>query len=107
MAERSDSELFQDSKGYPIQGALRPDIAQSISVSGATARNGDNFTRKIISIYSTEDIFYKLGAADVEATTADHFLPAGILDYISVGDAVRLAAIQASSAGTLYISELA
>lgn len=107
MVERSNSELHQDSKGYPIQGALKPDVAHSVSVSGATARNSTDFTRKIVRIYSTEDCFIKLGDATVEATANDHFLPKEVVDYISVGDAIRLAAIQGSTGGTLYISELA
>ena len=107
MAERSSSELHQDAKGYPIQGALRPDVAQSVSVTGTTARNGTDFTRKIIRIYATEDTFYKLGDSSVTATTSDHFLPKEVVDYISVDTNVRIAAIRSTTSGTLYISELA
>jgi len=107
VAERSSSELPQDTKGYPIQGALRFDIAQKITVSGTTARNGTDFTRKVIRVYSTEDAFIKLGDDTVEATANDHFLPKEVVDFITVDDSTRLAAIQDSTGGTLYISELA
>ena len=107
MAERSDSELYQDTKGYPIQGALRLDVAQKITVTATTARNSTDFTHKILRIYSTEDSFIKLGDSTVEATANDHFLPKEVVDFISVGDHTRLAAIRDSADGTLYISELA
>ena len=107
MVERSNSELHQDSKGYPIQGALNLDVAQKFTVSGATARNTTDFTRKILRIYSTEDCFIKLGSATVEATADDHFLPKEVVDFVTVGDSVRIAALQDSAGGVLYISELA
>ncbi len=100
------SELDKDDQGEPIQGALTPKTAQSVSLSNATARNSSDFVYRVIRVYSTIDCFIKLGDSTVEAAVTDHFLPTGAIEYFARKEHTRIAGILASGTGTLYISEM-
>jgi hypothetical protein len=88
--------------------------AHSLSVGAASTRNSvafDNET-KIISLYATADMFVKFGDNTVNATTSDHFFPAGIYYDVAIAGGsgkgphnAYIAAIRAAEDGTLYISE--
>jgi len=102
-----------DTDNNPIQALrLRPGLAQSVTVTATSARNAtalDAATR-IIGIYATVPIFVRLGNSSVTATTSDHYIPADTYMDISVaGNSTQsythIAAVRASSDGTLYISE--
>lgn len=105
------ANLPTDRNAHAIQ-ALRPAVsggAHSITTSGTTDTNGDAFAddTKIIGVVATEDAFIRLGTSTVEATTSDHFLPAGVYFYFNIdGNVTHLAAIQSTSAGVVYISEM-
>lgn len=68
---------------------------------------------RVVTLYATQDCFIETGASGVEANTSNsHFLPASLPYDVSLGaetDASQndkyVAVIQASTAGTLYISE--
>lgn len=91
---------------------LKSGGAHSISFTGASARNTGAFNAetRIVSLYATEPVYVKFGTSTVTATSSDHYFPAGIYyDFAIGGDKVghytHVAALQVSSAGTLYISE--
>jgi len=102
----SRSELDKDDQGEPIQGALTPKTAQSVSLSDVTARNATDFTYRMIRVYSTQNCFIKLGDSTVEATVTDHYLPTGAIEYFARKEHTRIAGILPSGTGTLYISEM-
>lgn len=86
--------------------------AHAIAVSGSSARNSTAFNAatRVISLYSTVDIYVRLGGASVTAAGTDHFFPAGTYYDIAVGgdetgQATYIAALQVSTGGTLYVSE--
>lgn len=86
--------------------------AHAITVSGTSARNSTAFadTTRVISLYSTTDVYVRLGGAAVTADSSDHFFPANTYYDIAIGGddtghATYLAALQVSGGGTLYISE--
>ena len=100
------SALDKDDYGEPIQGALTPRTAQSISVSTSTARNSSDFTYRVIRVITTVNCFIKLGDSTVEAAVTDHYLPAGAIEYFARKENTRIAGITASGSGTIYISEM-
>lgn len=90
----------------------RPGYAQTVAVTATSARNATAFDAitRVIGVYATVPMFIRLGNSSVTATTADHYLPADTYMDISVaGGAAQsygyVAAIRASSDGTLYVSE--
>ena len=92
---------------------LKENGAHNISVSSTSNTNATAFNNdtKIISIYSTTDIFITFGVSDtITADSTDHFFPAGVYYDISIGGGevaqyTHIAAIQSAFSGTLYISE--
>jgi hypothetical protein len=101
------SALQPDRLGTPIQGALRPVVAQSISFTSVTAVNGTNFSRPIIRVTTTQNCYYKFGTDNtVEATSSDHYLGAGSTEYFNVSKVSRIAVIRATTSGTFFISEM-
>lgn len=105
--------LPEDDNGNWIPALrLKGGGAHTVSVSAASARTAQDFDAKtrVISLYSTVDIFVSFGGGNVTASSADHFLPAGIYYDVAIGAGgqqyKRLAAIRAGDEdGTLYISE--
>lgn len=103
-----------DANKNPIP-ALRLKItggAHTITISGTSARNSTAFsaTTRVISLYSTVDIYVRLGSSSVTAVNTDHFFPANIYYDIAVGGddtghATHIAALQVSGGGMLYVSE--
>lgn len=103
-----------DSNKNPIP-ALRLKVsggAHKITVSSTSARNGTAFaaTTRVISLYSTTDIYVRLGGATITAANTDHFFPANTYYDIAIGGdetghATYIAALQVSGGGTLYVSE--
>ncbi len=90
----------------------RPGFAQTVAVTAAAARNTNAFdtATRVIGVYATVPMFIRLGNNTVTATTSDHYLPADTyMDIAVAGSATQtygyIAAIRASSDGTLYISE--
>ncbi len=105
--------LPQDSNDNPIPALrLKQNKAHKITVGPTSTRNSTAYEAdtQIVSLYSNVDTYISCGDASITATTSDHFLPAGIYYDISIGGDhsahyTHIAALQVSSAGTLYISE--
>lgn len=105
--------LPQDSNDNPIPALrMRPSGAHEITISVSSTRNSAAFNAetRIISLYSDVPVYIAFGNSSVSATTSDHYLPAGLYYDVSIGGDgnahyTHIAALQTSSAGTLYISE--
>ena len=90
----------------------RPGFSQSVAVTATSARNATAFdpATRVVGLYATVPMFVRLGNSSVVATTTDHYLPADTYMDISVAGATaqsysHIAAVRASSDGTLYLSE--
>lgn len=105
--------LPQDLNDNPIPALrMKSDGAHTITVSGTSARNAEAFSAdtQIISLYADVPTYIAFGDAAITATSSDHYLPAGLYYDVSIGGDhtahyTHIAALQASSGGTLYISE--
>lgn len=102
-----------DSNGAPIPAMrMKTNGAQTISASSTSTRNTRTFddNTRIISLYSDVPLYITFGDETITATSNDHYLPANLYYDVSIGgdNSVHyshIATLQASSAGTLYISE--
>lgn len=105
--------LPQDSNDNPIPALrMKNEGAHQITIGPSSSRNSTalNDHTQIISIYSDVAVYLAFGDSSVTATTSDHFFPAGVYYDVSIGGDksahyTHIAALQVSSAGTLYISE--
>jgi len=105
--------LPTDANNFPIPALrLRTGGSHSLSVTATSARNATAFNAatRVIGIYATAPVFVRLGGDTVTAVNTDHYIPADTyMDIAVAGDdeqtATHLAAIRASSDGTLYVSE--
>ena len=91
---------------------LKDGAAHSITTSGTSAKNTTAFDSetRIISLFATEDVYIKFGGSSVTATTSDHFFPKNTYYDVAIGGGrtaqyTYIAALQVSTAGTLYVSE--
>ena len=102
-----------DTDNNPIQVLrLRPGYAQNISVTATSARNTTAFdaATRVIGLYATVPVFVRLGNSSVTAAATDHYIPADTYMDVSVAGNEKqtynyIAAVRASSDGTLYVSE--
>ena len=98
--------FMRDENGIPIE-CLRPKSTTALAFSG-TAQATSEYTKTIIVRLScTEDCHVEISrtaAADVSNTSM--FLPAGSIEYFYVFAGDYVAAIQNSTTGTLYITEM-
>lgn len=87
----------------PVRGGC-----QSITTSGTSARTssalGDQ-SRKVL-IAATEGAHYVFGGSGAVATSADTYIPGGGEHFVRIRPGSHVAAIQASTAGTVYVSEM-
>lgn len=105
--------LPTDVNNNPIPAIrLKDGSAHSIISSTTSARNSTAFhaDTKVISFYTTEDVYIKCGDASVTATTSDHFFPKGVYyDMAITGEGTaqytHIAVLQVNTSGTVYISE--
>ncbi|HPF77836.1 MAG TPA: hypothetical protein PLF01_00970 [Alphaproteobacteria bacterium] len=93
---------------------LRDNAAHALSVGASSVRNSVAFDTdtKVVSLYASVPVFIRFGDDTVDATTADHYFPAGVYYDIALsGGAGKgphnayIAAISAEEDGVLYISE--
>ncbi len=103
-----------DSQGIAIPALRpRPGHARELTITSNSTRIASPFATdtQVISLYATADAKIALGDSTIDATLSDHFIPAGQLLYIAIGNRMRtrashLAVIATDGNGTLHISEL-
>ncbi len=107
------TKLPLDSNDNPIPALrLRDGGAHVIASSGTTARNSTAFDdgTRVVSVYATQPVYLSFGDSSVEASSSDHYFPAGIYYDVSLGGdgaphATHLAVLQVSQSGSVYVSE--
>lgn len=95
----------QSSPGNSTFQCIKPGNFQKITTSG-TSQQSSAFaaTTSVVYVYATADTFLAFGS-NPTASSSTHFLPLGTIQYYMVDPATKLAAIQSTASGTLYISE--
>lgn len=93
---------------------LRDGSAHTITIGATASRNSVAFDEntKVISLYATVPVYIKFGDNTVNATTADHYFPAGIYyDVAITGGSGKgahnayVSVLRLTEDGTIYISE--
>lgn len=101
--------LPADKFNNPIQ-AMGPGVTQTISFSGTSAATTNAMSKNtiIVRLIATQPCFVAFDTGTPTATTASLYLPAGIPEYFAVNgwETIKIAALQASSAGSLYVTEM-
>lgn len=90
---------FYDNTTYKL---INP---QKVAFTGTSAQSAVLSSNIKIARVSADAACYIAFGSNPTATTSSHFLPAGVVEYIQVNDSQKIAALQVSAAGTLYISE--
>lgn len=106
--------LPRDDDHAPIPALrLKSDGAQTLSLSATSVRTAQPFSprTRVIAVSATAAAYIRTGGADVAAAVGDHYLPAGVYLYLSLGDQRagahrHVAAVEAEGGGQLHISEL-
>lgn len=98
----------------PTSPAIIPGVSQAVSFAGtsvqsATFQTKNEFGKPTswLRLYATADCFIKRGGSSpTAAANTSMILPAGLVDYYELlpGD-TKIAVIQSSAVGTLYITE--
>jgi hypothetical protein len=105
----TDIILPADKFNNSIQ-AMRIGVTQSITVGLASAATANALSKNtiIVRLVSTSDCFVKITTGTPTATPADMFLPAGVPEYIGVDgfNTLKVATIQSTAGGTLYVTEM-
>jgi hypothetical protein len=100
--------------GYEKQHASRNGVTQSIAYDTTTAiTNAFGSETYQIRLCADSACNYRIGDGAQTATTADPFLPANFVEYVTVSPGQRISAIKAATnglvtatAGTLWVTEL-
>jgi hypothetical protein len=92
--------------------SLRTGASHSVAVTATSARNATAFNAatRVIGLYATVPMFIRIGNNTATAVVTDHYLPAETYMDISVASGEDqiggyVAAIRATSDGTLHMSE--
>lgn len=99
------SVLRSDSNGQQAL-VIVPGTNQTVAFTGTSAQSAAfAASTSIIRVVASEACFLVFGA-DPTATTGGMFLPSGVVEYFAVTPGQKVAAIQASTGGSLYITEV-
>jgi len=100
--------LPRDAHNQAVQ-TLAPIAADTIAIGATTAVKSADFTAgvKIVELRPTAACFIAFGDGAAAATANDFFLHAGERVTYHIRTNTRVAVLQESSAGTLYLTELA
>lgn len=101
--------LAKDKFNHAIQ-ALAPSTTQMVAISGTSAAtaNALNKNTVVIRVLATTACFIEIGTGTPTATTSSTPIPANVPEYFRVNgyETVKVAAIQLSSGGALYVTEM-
>lgn len=101
--------LAKDKFNHPIQ-ALKPSTTQTVAISGTSAATANALNKNIVvvRVLSTTNCFIRFGTGTPTATTADTPIVAFTPEYFRVDaqDTIKVAGIQMSAGGSLYVTEM-
>lgn len=98
------TKLARDLTGHDIPAlGWGTTLVRAFTGSSAQSAAVDD-TTFVVRLVATTDCFVALGA-NPTATTSSAYLPAGIVEYVSITPGHKVAALQVSSGGNLYITQ--
>lgn len=89
---------------YNIWQAFFPVLPQQVAIGAGSVASSVAFAGSVAEFFATADCFISFGTAPT-ATTSTVFLAAGIYKSYAVSPGDKVAVIQKTGAGTLYIQE--
>jgi hypothetical protein len=98
------SKLARDITGHMVP-ALGLGATLVVAFTGTSAQSAavDENTL-VVRLVATADCFVAIGASPT-ATTSSAYLPAGVVEYLAIRPGHKVAALQASAGGNLYITQ--
>jgi hypothetical protein len=103
------SAAIADGLSKSIFQVIKPGItSQVLTLNGSSVQSTSwGATTTIVRLFATEDMFISMGPNPTALANdpASFFLPGGMVEYFAVRGTEKLAAINASKAGTLYVTE--
>lgn len=86
--------------------AFYPGTAQKITTSGSSQQLTLQAQTSLVRLFCTKDCHIKRGTNPTAAADGTSmFLPGGIVEYVAVLPGEKIAVIQDSTGGTLFVSE--
>ena len=86
--------------------AIIPGTSQKLSYTGTSAQSSAVATATtLVRVVATTACFIKIGTNPTAVADTSMYLPAGIPEYFGIEGGQKIAAIQLSSGGDLYITE--
>lgn len=86
--------------------AILPGTSQALAFNGTSAQStAVGASTTLVRLFATEDCFILIGSSPVAAANSSMFIAAGIYDFVGIQPLQKIAAIQSSASGTLYITE--
>ncbi len=98
--------VASDQSRVKVEPLGQPSTAKKITTSGTSAVVTLAAGTTRVSIYATKAAYFSLGTGSLVATTSDFFIGDGERLDFNVTAGGKLAAIQDSTAGVVYITEL-
>ena len=101
--------LAKDHFNHAIQ-ALAPSTTQTVTISGTSAATANALSKNtvVIRVLATTACFINIGTGTPTATAANTPLAAGVPEYFRVNgyETIKVAGIQLSAGGSLYVTEM-
>jgi len=101
--------LAKDKFNHAIQ-ALLPSTTQTVTISGTSAATTNALSKNIvvIRVLATSACFINIGTGTPTATSSGTPIPANVPEYFRVNgnETIKVAVIQISSGGALYVTEM-
>ena len=101
--------LAKDRFNHAIQ-ALAPSTTQTVTISGASAATTNALSKNtiVIRVLATTACFINIDTGTPTATTSNTPLAANVPEYFRVNgnETIKVAGIQLSAGGSLYVTEM-
>lgn len=86
--------------------AINPGTSQAVQINSASIQsNAFGDKTSVIRMFATQDCLLAFGQAPIVTQATGYFLPGGIIDFVGVQPFWKVAVIQSSTVGVLYITE--
>ena len=101
--------LAKDRFNHAIQ-ALAPSTTQTVTISGTSAATANALSKNtiVIRVLATSACFINIGTGTPTATSSGTPIPANVPEYFRVNgnETIKVAVIQLTSGGALYVTEM-
>lgn len=104
---KGDNKKMSGIIGRTVPG-ITPGVSQVLAIgSSSAASNAVGSNTTAVQLIATVACFISVGASPTAVANTSMYVPANIPIYIGVGPGQKIAAIQSTGAGSLYITEAA